>query len=101
MPPYAGWCRGRTAVAESWLMPEGPPPRLRYVPTWANGQPAVAAYQLDRTTGSYVPIALDVLSLESSSTLDPRVASVIAFRTSSVFAPFGLPDRLPADFETN
>jgi RNA polymerase sigma-70 factor, ECF subfamily len=98
MPPYTGWCRGRTAVAESWLMPEGPPPRLRYVPTWANAQPAVAAYQLDRATGSYVPIALDVLTLEASTAANPRVASVIAFRTASVFAAFGLPDRIPAVF---
>ncbi|MGH2988315.1 MAG: sigma-70 family RNA polymerase sigma factor [Solirubrobacterales bacterium] len=43
MPPYAGWYRGRAAIAESWLMPGGPPPRLRYVPTRANGQLALGA----------------------------------------------------------
>jgi len=44
MPPYAGWCRGREAVADSWLMPGGAPAALRYHPARANGQPAVAAY---------------------------------------------------------
>jgi RNA polymerase sigma-70 factor, ECF subfamily len=24
MPPYAEWCRGREAIAKSWLMPAGP-----------------------------------------------------------------------------
>ena len=29
MLPYATWYRGCDAVAESWLMPGGLPPRLR------------------------------------------------------------------------
>jgi RNA polymerase sigma-70 factor, ECF subfamily len=89
MPPYASWCRGRDAVAESWLMPAGPPPRLRYVPTWANGQPAIAAYVLDRERGIHVPLALDLLSLHGS-----RIAAVTAFRTPALFRRFGLPDGL-------
>jgi ketosteroid isomerase-like protein len=35
MPPHPGWCRGREAIADSWLLPGGPAPRLRYVPTRA------------------------------------------------------------------
>ena len=89
MPPYAGWCRGREAIAESWLMPEGPPPRLRYVPTWANAQPALGAYLLDPAAGGYVPIALDVLTLTGD-----RVAAVTAFRTPAILGRFGLPDLL-------
>ena len=92
MPPYPTWCRGREAIAESWLMPGGAPPRLRYVPARANGQPAVGTYLLDREAGSYKPIALDVLTLRG-----PLIAAVTAFRTPGIFARFGLPDELAAD----
>jgi RNA polymerase sigma-70 factor (ECF subfamily) len=91
MPPYASWYRGRDAVGESWLMPGGPPPRLRYVPTRANGQPALGTYCLDDDSGTYVPIALDVFTLRGA-----EIAEVIAFRTPDVFTHFGLPDELGA-----
>jgi RNA polymerase sigma-70 factor (ECF subfamily) len=87
MPPYTGWCRGRAAVAGSWLMPEGPPPRLRAVSTWANGQPAVGAYVLQ--AGQYVPAALDVLTLTGNG-----IGAVVAFRHPELFVRFGLPPRL-------
>jgi RNA polymerase sigma-70 factor (ECF subfamily) len=89
MPPYPGWYRGRRAIAESWLMPGGPPPRLRYVSTWANAQPALATYALDRESGGYVPIALDVLTLRGSA-----ISEVMAFRTPAMFPRFGVPERL-------
>jgi RNA polymerase sigma-70 factor (ECF subfamily) len=89
MPPYSRWYRGREAIAESWLMPGGPPPRLRYLSTRANGQPALGTYCLDPDTGSYLPIALDVLTLRGS-----LIAEVIAFRSPSVFPRFGLPAEL-------
>ncbi len=88
MPPYTGWCRGRDAIASSWLMPEGPPPRLRYVATTANAQPALAAYVLD-SSARYVPTALDVLTFG-----DDRIVAVTAFRGADVFSRFGLPDHL-------
>jgi RNA polymerase sigma-70 factor, ECF subfamily len=88
MPPFTGWCRGRDAIAASWLMPERPPSRLRCVPTWANAQPAMGTYALD-PAGGYVPIALDVLTLTGD-----RVGAVTAFRTPEIFARFGLPPRL-------
>jgi RNA polymerase sigma-70 factor (ECF subfamily) len=87
MPPYTGWCRGRAAVGRSWLMPEGPAPRLRAVGTWANGQPAVGAYVLE--AGEYVPAALDVLTLTGEG-----IGAVIAFRDPELFVRFGLPTRL-------
>ena len=90
MPPYPGWYRGRKAISESWLMPGGPPPRLRYVDTSANGQPALATYCLDARSGKYLPIALDVLTLRGS-----RIAEVIAFRTPELFPRFGLPPTMP------
>ncbi len=91
MPPYPSWYRGREAIADSWLMPGGPPPRLRYLPTRANGQPAIAAYALDLERGCYVPIALDVLTLRGR-----QIAHVTAFRAPELFPLFGLPEELAA-----
>ena len=91
MPPYPGVSTGREAVASSWLMPSGPPPRLRYVATRANGQPALGAYALDDTGSAYLPIALDVLTLDGD-----LIADVTAFRSPSVFDRFGLPAEIPA-----
>jgi RNA polymerase sigma-70 factor (ECF subfamily) len=86
MPPFESWYHGREAVAESWLMPSGPGPRLRYVPTRANGQLALGTYALDEERGSYLPIALDVLTIR-----DRQIVDVIAFRDTEIFARFGLP----------
>ena len=90
MPPYPGVSTGREAVASSWLMPSGPPPRLRYVATRANGQPALGAYALDGAGSTYLPIALDVLTLDGD-----LIADVTAYRSPSLFARFGLPDQIP------
>jgi RNA polymerase sigma-70 factor (ECF subfamily) len=92
MPPYAEWCRGRDAVADSWLMPSGPAPRLRYVPTRANGQLALGVYRRDPQAGGYVPICLDVLAFEGT-----KITEVIAFRSLQAFTRFGLPEKLPLD----
>ena len=47
MPLYPDWYCGRDAIGDSWLMPGGLPPRLRYVPTRANGQLALGTYAFD------------------------------------------------------
>jgi RNA polymerase sigma-70 factor (ECF subfamily) len=91
MPPYAEWSRGREAIADSWLMPGGPPPRLRYLPARANAQPALGTYVLDRERNRFLPVALDVLTLRG-----PQIAGVTAFRTPEIFPRFGLPDELAA-----
>jgi hypothetical protein len=80
MPPYPGWYRGRGVVAKSWLMPSGPPTGLRYLPAQANAQLALGAYKLDPQQGSWLPAALDVLSLRGA-----RIAAITAFRTPQVF----------------
>jgi RNA polymerase sigma-70 factor, ECF subfamily len=90
MPPYPEWCRGRDAIARSWLMPGGPPPRLRYAPARANGQPALGTYLIEPETGSYLPVALDVLTFRGD-----LIADVTAFRTPATFPRFDLPNRLP------
>jgi RNA polymerase sigma-70 factor (ECF subfamily) len=89
MPPYPDWYRGRAAIGDSWLMPEGPAPRLRYVPTRANGQIALGTYSIDRDARTYLPVALDVLTLRHD-----RLAEVLAFRDTDTFRRFGLPDSL-------
>ena len=91
MPPYPQWCRGRDAIAKSWLMPGGSPPRLRYARARANGQLALGTYLIEPETGSYAPIALDVLTLRGD-----LIADVTAFRTPARFPRFDLPTRLPA-----
>ena len=91
MPPYREWYRGRDAVADSWLMPGGPPGELRYLATQANGQLAVGAYAYRAEQNCFVAIALDVLTLRG-----PRIADVIAFRDTELFPRFGLPRELAA-----
>ena len=70
-------------------MPSGPPPRLRYVATRANGQPTLATYLLDPAAGAYLPLALDVLTLR-----DDQITDVTAFRAPALFPRFGLPERI-------
>jgi RNA polymerase sigma-70 factor (ECF subfamily) len=89
MPPYAEWCKGRDAIGKSWLMPSRTPPGLRYVATRANGQLALGTYRIEPETSTYVPIALDVLTLRGE-----LVSDVTAFRTPAAFPRFDLPDRL-------
>ena len=89
MPPYAEWYRGRDTVGDSWLMPGGPPGRLRYVPTRASGQLALGTYALDEELKTFRPIALDVLTLRGD-----RLAEIYAFRAVEIFPAFGLPEEL-------
>jgi RNA polymerase sigma-70 factor (ECF subfamily) len=64
---------------------------LRSLSTRANGQPAVAAYRLTPEGDRFVPIALDVLTLDGAS-----IGEVTAFRTPELFRWFGVPTELPA-----
>lgn len=90
MPPYPHWCQGRQDVSTSWLVPPARPGLLRLIPVSANGQLAFAAYRLYPDRPSYLPVALDVLSLKGS-----RIESVIAFRDTALFSVFGLPKSVP------
>jgi RNA polymerase sigma-70 factor (ECF subfamily) len=90
MPPYSGWCQGRDALADSWLMPQGAPGRLRYVPTRVNGQLALAVYRRAPDAGVYLPACLDVLAVSGG-----EISEVVAFRSVREFARFGLPRTLP------
>jgi RNA polymerase sigma-70 factor (ECF subfamily) len=91
MPPYEGWCRGRQAIAASWLMPSLPAADLRYIQTSASGQPALAAYRWNDDERGYLPIALDVLTFRGEA-----ISDVVAFRTPGLFECFGLPSAMSA-----
>ena len=90
MPPYAGWRKGRPGIADSWLMPGGPGPRLRYARCGVNGQLALGTYRLDRDRAAYLPIAIDVLGVKP----DGSISSVIAFRAFDSFEAFGMQEMI-------
>ncbi len=88
MPPIPSWYHGREAIervlrsvvfdgARSWRM----------LPTAANGQLAVGAYELN-SSGIYAPHGVTVLTLEAQ-----RIDEIIHFRTPALVESFGLPDR--------
>jgi RNA polymerase sigma-70 factor (ECF subfamily) len=88
MPPLASWFGGIDEV-EAFLR-NGPLSgewRWRHLPAHVNGQVAVGVYHLDPESGSYLPFALDVLTLEGS-----RIKQVTAFIVRTT-------DLAPEDFE--
>jgi RNA polymerase sigma-70 factor, ECF subfamily len=92
MPPLPEWYSGRDAIAaflERLPLREG---MRRFVPTRANGQPAVAHYTLDAEAEAYLPHAIHVLGLEGN-----RIRDITVFHTPEAFARFGLPGRIDAD----
>ena len=106
MPPQPAWFAGSDAIAE--FLVENPFRwfRWRYLPTWANGQPALAAYSWDDAAGRYLPHSVNVLSLagakvaEVTSFLDVTRRGVTgpgfrSFAETRLFDRFGLPESLP------
>ena len=104
MPPIPTWFAGHDLVRE-FLVRYPLTERWKHLPTRANGQLAVGCYLFDPDTGSYVPAALDVLTLN-----EDKIRSVVGFLTEAhdespdvtawaaaaeVFARFGLPTELP------
>ncbi len=103
MPPIPTWFAGRDLVRE-FLVRFPLAERWKHLPTRANGQLAVGCYLFDAGTGSYLPAAIDVLTLEGD-----KIRSVVGFLTDAhaeapdadawtaaaeVFARFGLPAEL-------
>ncbi|MEK6252552.1 MAG: sigma-70 family RNA polymerase sigma factor, partial [Actinomycetota bacterium] len=83
MPPLRTWFGGRDAI-EVFLagFPLSGDWRWRVVRTRANGQPALAYYSWDPDEGSYLPFALNVLTLRGE-----RISDVTAFITRSTEIP--------------
>jgi RNA polymerase sigma-70 factor (ECF subfamily) len=100
MPPLPTWYRGRDAIAV-WLKRSALTVPWRLLPVRANGQLAFAAYGGESEKGVYLPVSLDVLTLDGM-----RASAVTAFVTpttsgparerfaANVFGRFGLPDQL-------
>ncbi len=88
MPPFVGWYQGPEDIGRliDIACPAGPG-ELRMVPTHANGQPAFGMYYL--VDGVFAPFQLQVLELT-----DRGIGHVTAFFDQSLFALFGLPERL-------
>ena len=90
MPPEPTWFAGRDAVARfvaARIFPRTGPLRLRT--TYANDQPAVAAYRRDEKDEIFRPYALQVLTLRGA-----HVTGIVVFRQSISFSAFGLPEAL-------
>jgi RNA polymerase sigma-70 factor (ECF subfamily) len=90
MPPMATWFRGRAAV-EDFLRrrPLADTNRWRATPVEANGQLACALYR--ETAGMWVAHSVNVLSLQGH-----QIRGFAAYLYPDLFAPFGLPEVLPA-----
>jgi RNA polymerase sigma-70 factor (ECF subfamily) len=89
MPPFVGWYQGPQAIATliHQQCPAQAPGDMRLIPLTANGQPAAAMYMRDGD--SHVPFQLHVLDIHADG-----VSRVAAFLDTTLFAKFGLPQRL-------
>jgi len=96
MPPIPTWYRGRNAVADflrGW--PLSVTGRFRMLPTWANGQPALAHYEWDGEAALFRPHGMTVLTLRGD-----RIAELTSFLAPEIPGRFGLPGAYPADSST-
>jgi RNA polymerase sigma-70 factor, ECF subfamily len=92
MPPLPTWYRGRDQVAS--FLSGGPlvgTTRWRLIPTRANGQLAFGLYAWDDKTQTFMPRAVDVLTLRGA-----QIQQITAFLTPDAFRNFDLPAILPA-----
>ena len=83
MPPLRTWFRGREGIAR--FLAGGPLSgawRWRQVRARANGQPALGFYTWDPEQGSYLPFALNVLTLRGQ-----QISDVTAFVARSTELP--------------
>ncbi|WP_145724185.1 RNA polymerase subunit sigma-70, partial [Nocardioides sp. J9] len=97
MPPFLNHYRGCEAIGE--LIGSKCPGGTNDMPmieTVANGQPAFGLY-MRQPEGHFEPFHLQVLQMTGSGD-ELRVEHVTAFFDPRLFARFGLPDRLPADY---
>lgn len=94
MPPFTGWYVGAQNIGNliDTQCPGGNHD-MAMIATRANGQPAFGLY-MRGPEGDFTPFQLQVLELDGD-----RVKHVGAFFDVSLFATFGLPPRLPADYE--
>jgi RNA polymerase sigma-70 factor (ECF subfamily) len=89
MPPWASWWRGRETIAGFTKLAVETCADARPVPIRANGQLAIAYYNLDEETGRHRAAAIDVLTIDGA-----LIKEITAFITPDVFRQFGLPTEL-------
>jgi RNA polymerase sigma-70 factor, ECF subfamily len=87
-PPYPLWYDGREAFTKA-ARRFAAPGEHRFVPTRANMQPATAIYLRRPGESTFRPLVLEVLRVE-----DGRVAEIVDFGATELFAAFGLPAEL-------
>lgn len=91
MPPMPHWYSGIAAVTDfATEVPLGSCGAWRHLPTWSNGQPAVAGYLWDEADGVYAGWSVNVLTLREG-----RISEVVSFVGPEHLATFGLPAHLP------
>jgi RNA polymerase sigma-70 factor (ECF subfamily) len=91
MPPLPHWYRGIEAVMDFAVqVPLTRCPSWRYLPTSANGQPAVGFYVGGSAAGPHLSWSVTVLTLRGE-----RIAEITSFLGAEHFAGFGLPASLP------
>jgi len=83
MPPIPTWFTGRAAVVGFLAGRVLRPGRWRMVPTRANGQPAIVAYQ-HAGEGRYEAYGVQVLTL-----IGARIARITSFNDPSLVSTFG------------
>ncbi len=88
MPPIAMWLQGPDQMHDWYLGFGLPCAGSRLLPTTANGLPAFGQYK-PSPDGGHVPWALQVLEI-----VDGQFVHLHHFLDTSLFARFGLPDRL-------
>jgi hypothetical protein len=60
----------------------------RFIPTHANGQPALAVYRRTSADGAYRAFTLQVLTIDGAA---GHIAEVTSFLNPELFAHYGLP----------
>jgi RNA polymerase sigma-70 factor (ECF subfamily) len=92
MPPLPFWVQGKQAISEllssNILAGEGQG-RWKLIPVHANGQLGFAFYRMDETMQSYIPFAMQILTIA-----DGLVSDVTTFGMPALFGYFRLPQKL-------
>ena len=86
MPPYLEWYAGRSAIrgffGHAWSLYNG----FRLLPTAANAQPAFGLYSRRLPSTEFRAHSLQVLTVRGA-----EIEVVTNFKSSPLFAAFGLP----------
>jgi RNA polymerase sigma-70 factor, ECF subfamily len=94
MPPSPTWYQGKAAIRKfvmDKILAGDARGRFRLLPTRANGQPAVAWYRRDETTGAYQAFGVQVLTYDGD-----LLSDITTFPNPGLFRFFGLPLQVKA-----